>query len=101
MTSPAPDEEHVQPEQVVGYLTNHLSAEERRVVQAHLAECAECTAELVAVGRLHRPARPATRWLGPLAVAAAIAAIALIGPRVARQRTHPETPPVRGGDAPA
>jgi anti-sigma factor RsiW len=97
MTIPMPPGPHLEVEQVVAYLENRLPAPERRRVQAHLADCAECASELVEVSRLRRPPRPMMRWLGPAAVAAAVVAVALVGPWHLRQATGPTVPPVRGG----
>lgn len=96
MTAPMPSEDHLEVEQVVGYLENRLTTAERRQVQAHLADCAECAAELVDVSRLRRPARPGSRWLATAAAAAAVIAIALVGPRVAHRTSAAPEPPVRG-----
>jgi anti-sigma factor RsiW len=98
VTAPDPSSAHLEVEQVVGYLENRLPAGERRLVQAHLAECPECASELVAVGRLRRQPRPRLRWLGAVAAAAAVIAVALVGPRLAPRTAAPPASEVRGSD---
>ena len=87
---------HLDPHEVTAYLGGGLAPAEKGRLEAHLADCDECAEELVAVARLGsaRPARP--RWLGiAAAAAAAVIALALVGPRVVRDA--PDTvPPVRG-----
>jgi hypothetical protein len=93
-------ETHLDPHEVAAYLAGTLALEARARVEAHLADCEECAAELVAVGRL-RPARSGARW-GPaigLATAAAIAVVAL-APRLLRE-PGPAVPPVRGDSVPS
>jgi hypothetical protein len=96
MTAPLPSEGHLEPEQVVGYLENTLTAAGRRQVQAHLADCAECAAELVDVSRLRRASRPASSWLPVAAAAAAVIAVVLVGPRLAHRTSAAPEAPVRG-----
>jgi hypothetical protein len=96
MTAPTPSDAHLEVEQVVGYLENTLTAAERRQVQAHLADCGECAAELVDVSRLRRPSRPASTWLATAAAAAAVIAVVLLGPRLAHRTSAVPEPPVRG-----
>src|SRR5689334_8332773 len=78
MTSPAP-EAHLDPHEVTGYLEGTIAPAERVRLEAHLADCEECTAELAAVSRLRRPvARPVYR-LVVAAIAAAVIAVVLVG----------------------
>lgn len=94
MTDTSPPR-HLDPHEVTGYLEAALSTPDRGRVEAHLADCEECAAELVAVGRLRGRTRAPTRWLGAAAAAAAVVAVVLLGPRVTRKPG--ETPsPVRG-----
>jgi anti-sigma factor RsiW len=97
MTQPSSSDAHLEVDQVAGYLASSLSPTQRAGVQAHLAECAECRAELVEVNRLRRPNRARTRWVIPAAAAAAAFALVLMGPRLAREETS-SPPPVRGGE---
>ncbi len=66
---------HLSPEILSGYLDAHLSSEERRQAELHLAACDQCRAELAEVRQLQR--RHGRRWLLPLAPVAAAAAVLL------------------------
>jgi anti-sigma factor RsiW len=98
MTQPSSSDAHLEVDQVVGYLAGTLSSAERARVQAHLADCAECTSELVEVNRLRRPVRARARWLVPAAAAAAAAIVlVVVGPRLARDGSESPSP-IRGGE---
>jgi hypothetical protein len=77
MTHPPPPAQssgvHLEVEQVVSYLENRLHPPERARVEAHLADCAECTTEIAEVRRLSRPAAQPNRrvWVYTAAAAAA------------------------------
>jgi anti-sigma factor RsiW len=91
------------PHDVTAYIQGGLEPAARTRVEAHLSDCDECATEVAEVSRLWRPASPRVRWLGPAtaaAAAAAIIAVALIGPR-ARQEAREAVPPVRGDTAAA
>ena len=93
-------ETHLDAAEVAGYLSGSLAPEARSRAEAHLADCEECAAELVAVARLQGPPGRArwTGWVG-LAAAAAIAAVVL-APRLTRE-PGPAVPPLRGDSIPA
>src|SRR3954447_14047519 len=95
---PTPDG-HLDPHEVASYLSGTSEPAARARIEAHLADCEECTAELVAVRRLHRGAPSGRRWLGAAAAAAAVIAVVLIGPRLGGRPAV--TPPVRGDSTPA
>src|SRR4051794_17619314 len=80
MTKPLAPGDHLEVEEVSGYLAGTLSRNTRGRVGDHLADCEECTAEVVAVHRLRRPARSPMRWVAGVAAAAAVAGIVLAGP---------------------
>ncbi len=71
---------HLAVEEVAGYVDRQLGATERARVEDHLAACAECRAEVVAVGRLARSFRQRRRWVvsAPLAAAAAVLLLTLV-----------------------
>jgi anti-sigma factor RsiW len=78
MTNPAP-EPHLDPHEISGYLEGTVAPAQRARLEAHLADCEECTAEMVAVSRLRRPAGRAMRWAGAAAIAAAVLAVVVVG----------------------
>ena len=88
--------EHLSEGAVAAYADNRLKGEERRSVEAHLAECAPCREEVVEVTRLIRSdKRRAIRpWL-PLAAAASIAVVAI---GVTLQQRTPRAPVLRSGE---
>jgi anti-sigma factor RsiW len=100
MTQPSSPSVHVEPHDLAAYLEGTLGPAARSRVEAHLADCEECTSELVAVSRLHRPAAPAARWLGLAAAAAAVIAVVMVG-RPAGRSSPINAPVVRGDAAPA
>ena len=69
---------HVDDLSMANYVDNVLRSDERAPVESHLAECAECRDELVAVRRLVRRSR--RRWIPsvPSAFAAAAAVLLVI-----------------------
>jgi anti-sigma factor RsiW len=95
MTEPHAPGEHLQVNEVTGYLAGTLPATMRDRMERHLADCEECTAEIVAVHRLRRPARSPARWIGAAAAAAAVAGLVLLGPSLLRRPT-PDEPLLRG-----
>jgi hypothetical protein len=68
---------HLEVEQVVGFIEGSLEPAERTRVEAHLADCAECTSEIVSARRLARPAAASKRRLVSFVSAAAAAGVLL------------------------
>lgn len=94
MTTPGP-EAHLDPHEIAGYIEGRLARDDRGRVEAHLADCEECAAELAAVSRLRpRPGSPA-RWVGLAVAAAAVIAVVVVGRGPAR-RPADQGPLVRG-----
>jgi hypothetical protein len=79
MNQPRSLEAHLETEEVVGYVAGTLSSSERDQVERHLADCVDCTAEIAAVARLRPRPRLPLRRLAPVAAAAAIVGIAVLG----------------------
>lgn len=81
---------HLDPLALAAYLDGRAASHERRTVEAHLATCAECRTEWLAVTDLV-PSRPAGRkvWMASLAAAAAVAFLLLV-PRPERPAVHRE-----------
>jgi hypothetical protein len=74
---------HLNAEEVVAYLARTLAPADREGVERHLADCAECISEIVAVGRLRPRDHSSIRRLATVAAAAAaLAGIALLGPGI-------------------
>jgi len=94
---PSPDG-HLDPHEVASYLSGAADPGARVRLEAHLADCEDCTAELVAVRRLHRPAAPTGGRIALGAAAAAVIAVVLLGPRLGGRHVV-EPPPVRGDSA--
>jgi hypothetical protein len=90
---------HLEAGEVARYLAKTLSPADRETVEHHLADCAECTAELVAVSRLHRARRAPVRRVAAVAAAAAVVAgIVLLGPGIMPR--HPSSAPqIRGAES--
>ena len=65
---------HLTVEDIAAYVDRGYAAEWRARVEAHLAACAECRSEVVAVTRLARSFRDRRRWTvaAPLAAAAVL-----------------------------
>jgi hypothetical protein len=97
MTEPHPPGDHLQVDEVTGYLAGTLSPTIRDRVGRHLADCEECTAEIVAVHRLRRPSRTPARWVAAAAAAAAVAGLVLLGPELLR-RPGADEPLMRGSE---
>ena len=78
-----PDSKHLSTDEVAGYAEQRLSAEEYAMVETHLAECADCRRDAVAVGLALGRERRRRRWLvgGPIGAlaAAAIAGLYVMG----------------------
>jgi len=89
---------HLEVEEVVRYLAGTLSPSDRERVELHLSDCADCTSELVAVGRLRQADRAPMRRLAAVAAAAAVVAgVALLGPAL-WHRGPSDASRVRGTD---
>jgi hypothetical protein len=74
-------ESHLSAEDVAAYLDRRAGATRGRI-EAHVAECEACRAELIAVARLLHERRRVRRWVYPAAIAAAAAvALLLLPPR--------------------
>lgn len=71
---------HLDSGDVAAYHDGALTPAERARVEAHLAECADCRGEVVAVARLLRAAAPRRRWYVPAGIAAAAALALLLAP---------------------
>jgi hypothetical protein len=75
---------HLTENQLVAFLGHELEAEVRHEVELHLARCAECRDELVAVTEILRPESQPRRipWriLAPVAAAAAAVTLVVAGP---------------------
>lgn len=68
---------HLEAHLVAAYLDRTLPGAEAATVEAHLANCAACRSEVVALGELVRP-RQSRRWLQYTGVAVAAAAALLL-----------------------
>jgi len=95
-------ESHLSAEDVAAYVSHAVSAEERRRIEHHLAECGPCCDEIVAHGyRLSETRR--SRWpvaaSAGLAAAAVLAGVLLLGPRLGLILSD-EEPVFRGAQAP-
>ena len=73
---------HPDTEALAAYLSDGLSPAERQTLEAHLAECRDCRAELVGARRLLvlRRAQLRRKVVLPAAAAAAVAAVVLLAP---------------------
>jgi hypothetical protein len=96
MTEPHAPGDHLKVEEVSGYLGGTLSPTMRDRAGRHLADCEECTAEVVAVHRLRRLERSPGRWIGATAAAAAVAGLVMVGPGLIRRPVG--DPLVRGSE---
>lgn len=100
MSQPRSSNAHLEAEEVLGYVAGTLSSAERDHLERHLADCAECTSEIAAVGRLRPWDRPHVRRLATVAAAAAaVVGIAVLGPGLLRHT--PAGGAVRGSEAQA
>jgi hypothetical protein len=98
LSQPRSSAAHLEPADVARYLARTLSPADLESVEHHLADCAPCTAELVAVSRLHQADRaPLRRITTVAAAAAAVAGIVLLGPSLVPRR--PSAPQIRGADS--
>ena len=78
MSTQSPPPGHLSAEVLAGYIDRSLPPPTRASVDAHLAECASCRAELVAAKRLVRSA-PSAKWTrGSFVAVAGIAATILV-----------------------
>ena len=91
---------HLENGRLAAYLDKRLPADERAEVEAHLADCAECRAEVVAVGRLRRSLTRRSPWViaAPVAAAAVLVFVLLGRPSPPAAGTGPV---VRDGGEPA
>jgi hypothetical protein len=98
MTEPS-ESIHVSDEQLAAFLDNRVSADEHTTTLAHLAVCADCRSELIALRRVLAPRRTRSRS-GVFAVTAVVAAAALAFVAVSRgpQRDLTRVPAVRGDE---
>lgn len=87
-TPDAAQREHVDAQQLSGYVEGRLPAARRAAIEAHLADCADCRADAVAALRARRAPVRAWRWVAP-ALAAAVIALLLI-PRAMREPVTPD-----------
>ena len=71
---------HLTIEDVAAYADRALAAAERARVDDHLAACAECRAEVVAVARLSRSFQGRRRWAIMLPLAAAAVLVLWLAP---------------------
>jgi len=91
--------EHLDAALVAAYLENSCGAEERRRIEEHLADCAECTAELVGLDDTIRTlaTRKRRRMAIPLVAlgaAAGIGALILLRPPEAPSPLPLDAPPI-------
>jgi hypothetical protein len=94
-----PMRDHLDTDLVAAYAEHRLGREERRVVEAHVAECPECRRELADVVRLLRPARARRRLLVALPALAAAAVLSVVMvPRQPSANAVVEAPRLRPGD---
>ncbi len=84
MTSqPGSVDAHLEVGEAVGYVAGTLTSVQRDRVECHLADCADCTSEVVSARRLYQANRPPVRRIAAVAAAAAtVAGIALLGPEL-------------------
>ena len=84
---------HLTVDDVAAYADRGLATAERARVEEHLAACAECRAEVVAVRRLTRSFAARRRWvMAPLAAAAAV--LVLVVAPWQRLGQHGDPPPL-------
>ena len=83
MTPDAQAGRHLESGEVASYLDRVLAPAEQARLETHLADCAECRGEVIAVSRIrHIRSRPRWLILGPAAAAAAIALFFVARPAV-------------------
>jgi hypothetical protein len=101
MVSEERSEQHLEAQEVAAYVDGAISSDRYAAIQAHLATCAECRAEVFDVSRIVRSA-PSTRtstrpWARRIWISMAAAAVVVV---LAKTWTPPqETAPVHRGDA--
>ena len=83
-----PFDQHLRPEEIAAYVDGAVTGHVRSAIQAHLAACAECRAEVAEVSRVvrtlpHTRGVPQRIWI-PAAAAAALALL-WAGPRTLRE----------------
>ena len=91
--------EHLDAALVAAYLENVCGVEERRLVEEHLADCVECTAELVGLDETIRALSTRRRGrvaipLGALGAAAAIGALLVLRPSDGPAPLPSDAPPI-------
>ena len=84
---------HLEPHEIASYADGDVPGEASASIDAHLADCAECRAEVADVSRIVRTA-PAVRGVprriwAPAAAAAALAML-WMGPRASREKGTPD-----------
>ncbi len=93
MINEQPLNSHVDAGQMTRYLERTLTSEERSSIEEHLAECATCKGELIALTRIRRSGR----WRRVAYVAAPLAAAAVVALVIANPFTgRPEDALLRG-----
>jgi hypothetical protein len=75
---------HLENGQVAAYLDRAIPPADRLAVEAHLAECDACRAEVVALAGVLRTAPQRRAWTIPASLAAAAAVLVLVVPGVIR-----------------
>ena len=99
LSQPRSSAAHLGAGEMARYLARTLSPADRESVEHHLADCAQCTGELVAVNRLHRADRAPMRKVAAVAAAAAaVAGIVLLGPALVPPRPA-NAPEIRGAES--
>jgi anti-sigma factor RsiW len=100
MLSSSPPPGHLPADVLAAYIDRSLTPPARAEVEAHVADCAQCRAELVSAKRLvaaaPRPTAP-RRWSSVAVVGAAAAAVVIAF--VSRQASAPREPQVRATSA--
>ena len=76
---------HVPDEKLAGYIDGTLNGTDRAAIEAHLADCSTCRAELLAASRAVDSAPAPARRRRPAFVAAAAAAAAVLVVAIARR----------------
>jgi hypothetical protein len=82
---------HLSETTAAAYVDGRLARAELRAAEAHLADCAECRAEILDITRIERPKRRTVVYLAPLAAAALLILFAL-------PRPQPPKPILRGSE---
>src|SRR2546427_9917818 len=90
---------HLTVDDVAAYVDRGLAAPERARVEEHLAACAACRTEGVAVARLSRTLAARRRWAVMAPLAAAAAGLGLLFAPWPRPGQPPGPPPVPRGAA--